>query len=241
MFNFMRKDKTEEDRAVKLEKERRKSEKREKKKSSKRDKPLSPEELQRLEEVSRSLKIKGPGRKSSDEIDRANVVGLRYSQFFLPSGPTSPDSSDTASTWSSSTTSLGRPRGILKSKHPGTVSESSSKIDLDDEGLLMKNTQQNEMNIYKLSPLSFSLQANQNYNQNLPDGEAQYGEHLGFKSRKLLINSALRLPVIISVAGREAWLKTPLPVETSSKVTSTPPHLHSSLIETYQFGFLSNY
>ena len=213
MFNFMRKDRTEEERA---ERDRRKSEKREKKKSSKREKPLSPEELERLEEVSRSLKMKGVGRRtSSDDVDRSNVVGLRYSQFYLQSDPglTSPDSqSDTASTWSSSTASLGRPRGILKSKAPGSVS--SSKIDLDDEGLLMKNTQQNEMNIYKLSP-GFSLQSNQNSNQTA--GEAQHGEQLGFKSRKLLSNFALRLPVIITVPSTEAWLKCRLPVE--SKVT----------------------
>ena len=230
MFNFMRKDKTDEERAVKAEKDRRKSEKREKKKSSKRDKPLSPEELQRLEEVSRSLKMKGPGRKGSDEMDRANVVGLRYSQFFLQSGPTSPDSSDTASTWSSSTTSLGRPRGILKSKAPGSVSESSSKIDLDDEGLLLKNTQQNEMNIYRLSSETWAGQSRQTV-----ESEAQHGEYLGIKSRKLLSNFALRLPVVISVAGREPWLRTPLPVETSSKVTLLGPR-----IETYLLCFLSS-
>ena len=215
MFNFMRKDRSEEERA---EKDRRKSEKREKKKSSKREKPLSPEELERLDEVSRSLKMKGASRRSSDDVDRTNVVGLRYSQFYLqsdPSGLTSPDSqSDTASTWSSSTASLGRPRGILKSKAPGSVS--SSKIDLDDEGLLMKNTQQNEMNIYKLSP-GFSLQSNQNVNPT--SWEAQHGEELGFKSRKLLSNFALRLPVIITVPSTDAWKKSPLPVETWSKVT----------------------
>ena len=224
MFNFMRKDRSEDERA---ERDRRKSEKREKKKSSKREKPLSPEELERLEEVSRSLKMKG-GRKSSDEVDRSNVVGLRYSQFYLPSEPgypTSPDSqSDTASTWSSSTASLGRPRGILKSKAPGSVS--SSKIDLDDEGLLMKNTQQNEINIYKLSP-GFSLQTNQDYNQTT--GEAQHGEQLGCKSRKLLSNFALRLPVVITVPRTDAWVKSGLPVETWSKVTE-------SLIESFHLA-----
>ena len=216
MFNFMRKDRTEEERA---ERDRRKTEKREKKKSSKREKPLSPEELERLEEVSRSLKMKGAGRRtSSDDVDRSNVVGLRYSQFYLQSDPglTSPDSqSDTASTWSSSTASLGRPRGILKSKAPGSVS--SSKVDLDDEGLLMKNTQQNEMNIYKLSP-GFALQTNQNYNPtSWGAGEAQHGQQLGFKSRKLLSNFALRLPVIITVPTTDAWAKCRLPLE--SKVT----------------------
>ena len=212
MFNFMRKDRTEEERA---ERDRRKTEKREKKKSSKREKPLSPEELERLEEVSRSLKMKGAGRRTSED-----VVGLRYSQFYLQSEPgqtsglTSPDSqSDTASTWSSSTASLGRPRGILKSKAPGSVS--SSKVDLDDEGLLMKNTQQNEMNIYKLSP-GFALQTNQNYNPT-SWGEAQHGQQLGFKSRKLLSNFALRLPVIITVPTTDAWVKCRLPLE--SKVT----------------------
>ena len=215
MFNFMRKDRTEEERA---ERDRRKSEKREKKRSSKREKPLSPEELERLEELSRSLKMKG----ASDEVDRTNVVGLRYSQFYLQSEPglasglTSPDSqSDTASTWSSSTASLGRPRGILKSKAPGSVS--SSKLDLDDEGLLMKNTQQNEMNIYKISP-GFSLQTNQNHPPTIR--ETQYGEQLGFKSRKLLSNFALRLPVVITVPSTDAWLKSGLPVERKVTVSS---------------------
>ena len=132
-------------------------------KSSKREE-LSKNELQQREEVRRSLKIKGGNVKRSkdcdfgDEVDSASVVGLRYSQFYLggsESGVASPDSSDSASTWSSA--SLSRPRSILKSRgeNRGSVSQlsqSSSKLDLNDENLLLKNTAQNEMISYNKSP-----------------------------------------------------------------------------------------
>ena len=224
MFNFMKKEKTEEERA---EKERRKSEKRERKKSSKREK-LSQDELQRLEEVRRSLKIKGGNIKRSkegdfsDEVDRASVVGLRYSQFYLggsESGVASPDSSDSASTWSSA--SLSRPRGILKSRGEdrGSVSQlsqSSSKVDLDDENLLLKNTAQNEMISYNKSP-GFTAEADTehiyayHHNPSLDPGQwdsgdsGQPGECTGLKSRRLLSNFPLNLPVIIQVPPTEAW------------------------------------
>ena len=70
MFHFMKKEKTEEEKA---EKERKKSEKREKKekKNSKRDK-LSKDELQRLEEVRKSLKIKV--RVSKHVVIQANMI-----------------------------------------------------------------------------------------------------------------------------------------------------------------------
>ena len=209
----MKKEKTEEERA---EKERKKSEKREKKKSSKRDK-LSQEELQRLDEVRRSFKIKGVNKEQdfSDETDRASVVGLRYSQFYLGSDQSrssvaSPDSSDTASTWSSA--SLTRPRGILKSKHPGSVSGSSSRLDLDDEHLLLKNTQQNEIISYNKSP-GFSADTNseysyfQNPNLDLEYFNNQPGECLGLKSKKLLSSFPLHLPEIVKVNQTEAWGK----------------------------------
>ena len=216
MFNFMKKEKTEEERA---EKERRKSEKRERKKSSKREK-LSQDELQRLEEVRRSLKIKGGNIKRSkegdfsDEVDRSSVVGLRYSQFYLggsESGVASPDSSDSASTWSSA--SLSRPRGILKSRGEdrGSVSQSSSKLDLDDENLLLKNTAQNEMISYNKSP-GYSAQADTeliyayHHNPSLDPGDRGLpGECQGLKSRRLLSNFPLHLPVIIQVPPTEAW------------------------------------
>ena len=217
MFNFMKKEKTEEARA---EKERKKSEKREKKKSSKREK-LSNDELQRLEEVRKSLKIKGVDKRRkeqdfSDETDRASVVGLRYSQFYLgsESGVTSPDSgSDSASTWSSA--SLNRPRSILKSKHTGggSVSESSSKLDLDDEHLLLKNTQQNEIISYNKSPGFISNDTEHEYSYYQPSQldisyfDSQPGECLGFKSKKLLNNFPVTLPEIIKVTPSDPWRK----------------------------------
>ena len=67
------------------------------------------------------------------------------------------------------------------------------------------------------NPLNDQCKTNQNSNQTT--WEAQHGEQLGFKSRKLLSNFALRLPVIITVPRTDAWLKTGLPVETWSKVT----------------------
>ena len=220
MFNFMKKEKTEEERA---EKERKKSEKREKKKSSKREK-LSNDELQRLEEVRKSLKIKGVDKRRkeqdfSDETDRASVVGLRYSHFYLgsESGVASPDSSDSASTWSSA--SLNRPRSILKSKHTGgggSVSESSSKLDLDDEHLLLKNTQQNEIISYSKSPgyiqATHDTELEYSYYQppqlDISYFESQPGECLGFKSKKLLNSFPLELPEIIKInASSEPWRK----------------------------------
>ena len=225
MFNFMKKEKTEEERA---EKERKKSEKREKKKSSKREK-LSNDELQRLEEVRKSLKIKGVDKRRkaedfSDEVDRASVVGLRYSQFYLgsESGVASPDSSDSASTWSSA--SLNRPRSILKSKHTGggSVSESSSKLDLDDEHLLLKNTQQNEIISYNKSPGFITNDNEHEYCYYQPSQldishfDSQPGECLGFKSKRLLNNFPLTLPEIIKVTPSEPWRKQSLSRSLSS-------------------------
>ena len=214
MFNFMKKEKTEEERA---EKERKKSEKRERKKSSKRDK-LSQDELQRLEEVRQSLKIRGGSKRSkedfSDEVDRSSVVGLRYSQFYLggsESGVASPDSSDSASTWSSA--SLGRPRGILKARAEDCAdpqSQSSSKLDLDDENLLLKNTAQNEMISYNKSPgrtadTELISAFHQNPQLDPAQADSQPGEYLGLKSRRLLSHFNINLPVIIQVAPTEAW------------------------------------
>ena len=208
MFGFMKKERTEEEKA---EKERKKSEKRERKKSSKREK-LSTDELERLEEVRRSLKMKGVTRRSreqdfSDEVDRASVVGLRYSQFYLDPGAgdvTSPDSSDTTSTWSSTSLNT-RPRSILKSKQPGSsVSESSSRLDLDDEHLLMKNTQQNEIISYAKSPgVSTDHDQEYSYHSNsqidLSYFDTSPGECLGLKSKKLLSNFPLQLPDLVQI------------------------------------------
>ena len=231
MFGFMKKEKTEEEKA---EKERRKSEKRERKKSSKREK-LSNDELQRLEEVRRSLKIKGANRRSkeqdfSDETDRASVVGLRYSQFYLGhegDGLVSPDSVSSDSTWSSA--SLNRPRSILKSKYPGsTVSESSSKLDLDDENLLLKNTQQNEVINYNKSP-GFSQDAEQEYSYyrnsqiDLSYFDTSPGECLGFKSKKLLTSFSLQLPDLVKIPPQSSGI---LPRSLSS----------SSLLKVYKIG-----
>ena len=137
----MKKEKTEEERA---EKERKKSEKREKKekKSSKREK-LTNDDLERLEEVRRSLKIKvdmndshasvlnQPNHQGSkknkekeipsgitadyrDTTDRSAVIGLRYSQHGgSGDGGLSPDTSDTASTWSKDGSIGRKPRGLL--------------------------------------------------------------------------------------------------------------------------------
>ena len=212
----MKKEKTEEERA---EKERRRSEKKEKKKNSKRQDKLSQDELQRLEEVRRSLKIKGVNNRSkeqdfSDETDRASVVGLRYSQFFHPgdsrNSMVSPDfSSDSTSTWSgSASASLTRPRGILKSRNAGSVSGSSSKLDLDDEGLLLANTQQNEIICYKHSP----GQENDNQNGVSDNIDLEYfsknpGECVGFKSKRLLSSFTLQLPDVIKIAQTETWKK----------------------------------
>ena len=157
-------------------------------------------------------------------MDRASVVGLRYSQFYLggsESGVASPDSSDSASTWSSA--SLSRPRGILKSRGEdrGSVSQlsqSSSKLDLDDENLLLKNTAQNEMISYNKSP-GYSAEADTehiyayHHNPSLDPGQwdsGQPGESTGLKSRRLLSNFQLSLPVIIQVPPTEAWRRQTL-------------------------------
>ena len=235
MFNFMKKEKTEEERA---EKERRKSEKREKKKSSKREK-LSADELQRLEEVRRSLKLK-PGLHNPEsphvyeyDIKLDGVVGLRYSQT-VHEAAVSPSSSDSASTWSASS-SLSRPtRGILKSGRGSggggggggstsrlagseTASQTSSKLDLDDERLLMKNTQQNEIISYNKSP-GFAAGSPEGSDQlDLAQFASQtHGECLGFKSKKLLSNFPLVLPPVTRSSPTEAWKKQALSRSASS-------------------------
>lgn len=201
MFNFMKKERTEEERA---ERERRKSEKREKKKNSKRA-VLSHEELERLEEVRRSLRIKGnlsPRKQSTDEADRASVVGLRYSQIPGSDGP-SPDTSDTASTWSNtgSIGSLGRPaRSILKSK---PTTGASQARDLDDLNLLMKNTKANELYLYKSQESETSNLSNRN-SQTKIESAPVHGECLGSRARPLLATFPLRLPEIAVVVSCES-------------------------------------
>ena len=87
----------------------------------------------------------------------------------------------------------------------GSISESSSKVDLDDLNLLLKNTQQNEyLNVYR-SPgyvkdydLTYSYYQNSKIEAALkPCFEgALIGEFLGSKSRKLSTDFHIELPEI---------------------------------------------
>ena len=81
MFNFMKKEKGEEERIVK---EKKKKEKREKKSSRGLDK-LSPEELLRLDEVRKSLKLKGS--KKSKEEKLPSGITADYRTSFAAAGP----------------------------------------------------------------------------------------------------------------------------------------------------------
>ena len=97
----------------------------------------------------------------------------------------------------------------------GSISESSSKVDLDDLNLLLKNTQQNEyVNVYK-SPgsakdcdLTYSFYQNSKIEAALKpcfDG-ALIGEFPGSKSRKLSTDFHLELPEIRNT--KEFYIRT---------------------------------
>lgn len=147
MFTFMKnKDKGEKE---KEEKEKRKREKRERKEKLRQmdTSKLSPEELQRLEEVKRHI------RRTAAAEGTSTVPGT--------SDNLENDSSASNSTWSlASTGSIKRPttlpprppsRGILKGQNYNA--EAAAAV-ADDEDVLLKNTKANEFLYENLSPRS---------------------------------------------------------------------------------------
>ena len=132
----MKKEKTEEEKAEKI---RKKSERQDRKlKKARNASALSQEDLERLAEVRRSLRMSSKERDVLSGVLQggdAGVVGLSYSQ-------TSPsDTSDTASTYSKgSLNSQGKVRSILKSRGGSSV---VSPENLDDSNLLFQNTIKN--------------------------------------------------------------------------------------------------
>ena len=145
MFQFMKKEKTEEEKAEKVKK---KSDKRDRKEKKARNaSALSSDDLARLAEVRRSLKMSKAETAVLSGITAGSVgglqegvVGLSYSQ---ERGEWSAsDTSDSASTYSKtgSLSSQGKVRSILKSRGGSSV---VSPGDLDDQSLLFKNTLQN--------------------------------------------------------------------------------------------------
>ena len=94
----------------------------------------------------------------------------------------------------------------------GSISESSSKVDLDDLNLLLKNTQQNEyLNVYKSPGYAKDCDLTYSYYQNSkieaalkPCFEgAHIGEFLGSKSRKLSTDFQFELPDIRTACDLE--------------------------------------
>ena len=204
MFHFMKKEKTEEEKAEKV---RKKSDKRDRKdKKARNASALSADDLERLAEIRKSLKMSKAeaavlsGMTAEEATKRNSVVGLSYSQQD-PRGEWSASSSETTS-YASKTGSLssqGRVKSILKSRGGSSV-VSPSDLDLSDQNLLFKNTLQNSEYVYTGG-------ANQHQEQSSQDRDLTYsylahsrvevadvvdaegrtnGEELGLKAKRLL-------------------------------------------------------
>lgn len=158
MFNFMKKDKggsaSDQD---KEEKERKRREKKKKHSMHLEGSKMTSDELQRLDEVRKSLKkVTGKlHRKDANKLPSGIIADYRDTfDAGGPAGPASDTSSSTHSSYSnistgvSGTMGINRPsslpsRGILKSQSSNGVVRSASAA-LDDPSILLKNTQANE-------------------------------------------------------------------------------------------------
>ena len=141
MFHFMKKEKTEEEKAEKV---RKKSDKRDRKdKKARNASALSADDLERLAEIQKSLKMTKAeaavlsGMSPEEASQRNSVVGLSYNQ--QQGGEWSASESETTSCASKtgSLSSQGRVKSILSSV------VSPSDLNLSDQNLLFKNTLQN--------------------------------------------------------------------------------------------------
>ena len=157
MFSFSRK--KEKTPAEREEKEKRKKEKREKKEKAIRDGGrLSIEDLQRLEEVRKTLGSKGGG--VPEESFTPNLSGITADFRQKPISPGSSDGSSAGSGTMQTSSSHLPPvklpsfskKGILKGSRGNYDVSRSVSSDLDDMSLVLKNTKDNEYtNVYRRS------------------------------------------------------------------------------------------
>ena len=216
MFHFMKKEKTEEEKAEKV---RKKSDKRDRKdKKARNASALSADDLERLAEIRKSLKMTKAeaavlsGMSPEEASKRNSVVGLSYNQ--QQGGEWSASESETTSCASKtgSLSSQGRVKSILKSRGGSSV-VSPSDLDLSDQNLLFKNTLQNSEYVHTTEG-----GANHQYHQSSQDREVTYsylahsrvevvdvvdaegrtnGEELGLKAKRLVERRA-SLPSLLT-------------------------------------------
>lgn len=211
MFHFMRKEKSEEEKAEKEERKRRKKEMKERKKRD----SLSSEDLNRLEEVRKSLRVKVAKTDEYSPIgvaaadrrrDPASVTGLRYSASNPGYGPPSSlwSHQQGLSLESKEGRGLERPfKSILKSKQYSL--SGSLQSDLDDPTLLLMNTRQNELVLeFQRKMEQQSLDSiSTSSNQRTTSHQSPEGESSGLKRRDL-IALAVRLREAASPSGEAA-------------------------------------
>ena len=209
MFHFMKKEKTEEEKAEKV---RKKSDKRDRKEKKARNaSALSADDLERLAEIRKSLKMSKAeaavlsGMTSEEASKRNSVVGLSYSQQDPNRGDWSGASESASETTSNasktgSLSSQGRVKSILKSRGGSSI-VSPSHLDLSDQNLLFKNTLQNSEYVYTGGANQQQEQSSQDRDLTYSylahsrvevvdvvdfEGRALNGEELGLKAKRLV-------------------------------------------------------
>ena len=202
MFHFMKKEKTEEEKAEKV---RKKSDKRDRKdKKARNASALSADDLERLAEIRKSLKMSKAeaavlsGMTAEETSKRNSVVGLSYSQQGEWSASESASESASYASKTGSLSSQGRVKSILKSRGGSSV-VSPSDLDLSDQNLLFKNTLQNSEYVYtgganqeqqssQDRELTYSYLAHSRVEVvDVVDAEGKTnGEELGLKAKRLV-------------------------------------------------------
>ena len=219
MFHFMKKEKTEEEKAEKV---RKKSDKRDRKdKKARNASALSADDLERLAEIRKSLKMSKAeaavlsGMSTEEASKRNSVVGLSYVQQDPRGDWTASESASETGSYASKTGSLssqGRVKSILKSRGGSSV-VSPSDLDLSDQNLLFKNTLQNSEYVYtggggvsngqssqedRDLTYSYLTHSRMEVARDLVDGEARTnGEALGVKAKQLVERKA-SLPALLT-------------------------------------------
>ena len=248
MFHFMKKEKTEEEKAEKV---RKKSDKRDRKdKKARNASALSADDLERLAEIRKSLKMSKAeaavlsGMSTEEASKRNSVVGLSYVQQDPRGDWTASESASETGSYASKTGSLssqGRVKSILKSRGGSSV-VSPSDLDLSDQNLLFKNTLQNSEYVYTGGGVSngqssqdrdltysYLTHSRMEVARDLVDGEARTnGEALGLKAKQLVGRKA-SLPSLLTT--KEPMMEVEVMREEVSLRRLTSSRRRSVLVE----------
>ena len=248
MFHFMKKEKTEEEKAEKV---RKKSDKRDRKdKKARNASALSADDLERLAEIRKSLKMSKAeaavlsGMSTEEASKRNSVVGLSYVQQDPRGDWTASESASETGSYASKTGSLssqGRVMSILKSRGGSSV-VSPSDLDLSDQNLLFKNTLQNSEYVYTGGGVSngqssqdrdltysYLTHSRMEVARDLVDGEARTnGEALGVKAKQLVGRKA-SLPSLLTT--KEPMMEVEVMREEVSLRRLTSSRRRSVLVE----------